>query len=46
MMEVLATLAVIPPCLGLALLLQFGALKIILWALHLKMDSSAAQTRT
>jgi hypothetical protein len=34
MMEVLATLAVIPPSLGLALLLQFGTLKVILWALN------------
>lgn len=35
-MEVLAALAVIPACFGLALLLQLGTLKIILWALQWK----------
>lgn len=44
MMEFLATLAVIPACLGLALLLGFGTLKIILLAPHLKTDRSG-QTR-
>ena len=35
-MEVLAALAVIPACFGLALLLQLGTLKIILWVLQSK----------
>ena len=33
-MEVLAAMAVMPACVGLALLLQIGTLRIILWALQ------------
>lgn len=33
-MEVVAAIAVMPACVGLALLLQIGTLKIILWALQ------------
>ncbi len=37
-MEVIAAIAVIPACFGLALLLQFGILKIILWALQVRIE--------
>jgi hypothetical protein len=36
MMDALAILAIISPCLGLALLLGFGTLKIILWSTALR----------
>lgn len=35
-MEVLTVIAVIPASFGLALLLQFGFLKAVLWALHFR----------
>ncbi len=39
-MELLTALAVIPASFGLALLLQFGTLKIIFWALQCMSGSS------
>jgi hypothetical protein len=42
-MEVLAALAVMPACVGLALLFQIGTLRIILWALHVTRTNPPAE---
>jgi hypothetical protein len=40
-MELLTLVTVIPASLGVALLLQLGALKAILWVLHSRSEESA-----
>jgi len=42
-MEVLAAIAVMPACVGLALLFQIGTLKIILWALQPRNENEPAR---
>jgi hypothetical protein len=42
-MKVLAAIAVMPACVGLALLFQIGTLKIILWALQPRSDNEPAR---
>ena len=42
-MEVLVAIAVMPACIGLALLFQIGTLKIILWALQPRNENEPAR---
>jgi len=42
-MELLTIVTVLPVCLGFALLVQFGTLKVILWAIELRVEKLGAQ---